>query len=66
MIRLFTLPGFKKLIRYIMKKVANPPVGGLSTFPSGKDRLFQLHIRNNCFYLFIQLFIHLIKFSRAV
>ena len=33
MIRLFTLSIFKKLIGYI-KKVANPPVGGLATFHS--------------------------------
>jgi hypothetical protein len=66
MVRLYTLSSFKKVIGYAVKKVANPPAGGLATLLFKNVSLFQLHIRNNRFYLFIQLFIHRIKFSRAV
>ncbi len=66
MIRPLTLSTFKKLIGDAIKKVANPPLGGLATFEFEYDSLFQFHIRNDRFYLFIQLFIHRVKFTRAV
>ena len=66
MIRPFTLSTFKKLIGDAIKKVANPPVGGLATFEFEYDSLFQFHIRYDRFNLFIQFFIHRVKFSGAV
>lgn len=65
MIRLFTLC-FKNPLGYALNRVANPATGGLATLLFEEDLLLQFHIRDDRFYLVIQLFIDRIKFTRAV